>query len=467
MENNNKNDKLHVIRYRGCQPLSTTKEGKLFKFVIPYDHKCKLTIHVESNNKEPHNACLISIESHSLDMKSFAFQNGFSISKHIGIYKYLKFNAINEVEIIAEKFDHDISVRIIRWSTDTKNIVIKRFDVKFESPKQTHSEAIKWLEHDYFVVGKSSNHTRALDILRNEFKFGSFPITSLPLDSIWSANPFNDRNWQWRLHQLEFSKYLLEAHVATGDTKYISKLEELIKSWVNNNKVEPYPSEFSWHDHSSAIRLNNLIKSWLYFNKMGWNNICSIIEKVSVQHCLFLAQEKFYSKHTNHGFDQSLSLYFGALVFLSWEQQHNLVALALSRIKDELEFAFTVEGVHVENSPGYHAHMLCEIIRIKNIFQFTDILFFNYLNSILESGIDYLIHMNTPNGKISLLGDSEELSLNNLLLKAETKNIEQLKYIMTKGQDGVVPVQKTILQLMRVMPCIEIHGVLMISLKST
>ncbi len=66
---------------------------------------------------------------------------------------------------------------------------------------------------------------------------------------------------------------------------------------------------------------------------------------------------------SNHAFDQAIALFLISDFLKASPFSKAWKEIALARIERELDYSFTSDGVHVENSPSYHHGM------ISNIYQ--------------------------------------------------------------------------------------------------
>ncbi len=296
--------------------------------------------------------------------------------------------------------------------------------------------------HEYFHCNQYYSTDITNHLLKNEYKLGPFPPVQSDLNDLWGINPFDNVNWLWRLHNLDMTSELLAAFLKTKNVEYLNCLESILTSWILNNSYEPYPSRFSWHDHTSALRLNNIIKIILNVENYTSAHFINLLMLSGQQHCHYLAEDKYYNKYTNHGLDQSIALYFGSLILFSDMQSLALNKLAKNRIKKELKFAFSSEGIHVENSPQYHGIMLTKILKLKKIFEFSDIDFHKELNDILISGFEFLTHIINPQGFYPMIGDSAEVAPAIVFynLSINNKKYKNLLYAISQGKIGEKPI---------------------------
>ncbi|WP_298774433.1 heparinase II/III family protein [uncultured Shewanella sp.] len=254
------------------------------------------------------------------------------------------------------------------------------------------------------------NAEKGKKILQGIYSFNRFNDVQLPLTLDWNEDPYNNKSWQWQFQQLIFSVSLMAASHMTGNTAFDDKLKDTLLSWYQKNYKTKPPSTLSWHDHTTALRLRNLIYSWEYLRltEQGMSMECaSALLNMIESHCIVLSDDHFYSKHTNHGFDQSLFLYLASITFPEFEHASFWQKLAFDRLLSEISIAFTSEGMHVENSPSYQVDMLQ---KVQFTLQFFDCLGqqqFSHLDKLVNSALRILAILMRPDKQLPLLGDTD------------------------------------------------------------
>src|SRR5262249_36626964 len=106
-------------------------------------------------------------------------------------------------------------------------------------------------------------------------------------------------------------------------------------------------------------------------------------------------------------------------------------------------FAFAEDGVHVENSPGYH-------ISVSRIFS----RIFSYLSgegeeelreeirTAMTSAMEFATHVMRPDGCLPTIGDTEEVTTTNPYLGFEADEwFKHFQYAMTQGKQGEAAAQ--------------------------
>ncbi len=290
------------------------------------------------------------------------------------------------------------------------------------------------------------NARRGMAMKQGHVQFDNFAATLFPLEPTWAENPFGDNNWQWSLHSLTIIRYLLAAHRKTAEDWFLSRAEQLILDWMCDNYTSEPPSRFSWSDHATALRLENLLYLLEYARGRGINSagLGALLGIIST-HGAVLADGAFYNKHTNHGLDQSYILYLAGAAFPEFVEAHHWRETGRTRLVDELSFAFTSEGLHVENSPSYHFVLLRRALQVDATLK-------HYqgeglgpgLRDLLDKAFRFGACIMKPDGTLPILGDSEAERVKDdpgFLAACGLRGYEEFRYSVSQGREGVAPAE--------------------------
>lgn len=273
----------------------------------------------------------------------------------------------------------------------------------------------------------------------------SFEDAELDFRSFNWHMPERDRNWWWQMQALPFLGWFNSSYSLFSTEQQETAINFCVQSLHNWQKQAAAgdTSPLVWHDHATAFRLRNIVNWLLICIKSGH---LSQLQEADLhiqfipmieQHLAWLADDQNYSKHTNHGFDQALVVYSIAMYRNddNW-QQH--AEQASARLQDELNFAFTDEGVHKENSPGYHKFMLGRVKTLIGLNKLGDTLVSSLATSYVNKATEFLKAITLPNGFLPMIGDTRgsEAGL-------KTEITEDLKvydysksgYVIVKGRD--------------------------------
>lgn len=281
---------------------------------------------------------------------------------------------------------------------------------------------------------------------------GNFAAIKLVRPIDWQVDPFENRTWQWLLNWFSFiSDFIAVDHQEQND-KIIEQVLEFIEDWSATylDCSLEHPFEFIWHDHATALRAEQVtlfifyvIKhryEWYKNNQYRIAKLFLFLEK----HANLLLKDGFYSEHTNHGLEQSRVLLMLSTVMLGFENRAQWQKTAISRINSELRFSFTEEGVHVENSPAYHYFVLKIFLGIISSYKNDELgeLSSNF-RRIATKALEYLTHVIQPNGRLPVIGDTDEYRVGDIFKDyfAGTIEYENFIYVLSFGKKGEKPVK--------------------------
>lgn len=250
--------------------------------------------------------------------------------------------------------------------------------------------------------------------------FGNITVGS----DVWVCGPQENRNWKWTLHSFSF----LDSIISIG--RY-DVLLMLVASWEEQFSRSPVDDDFPWHDHATALRLDRLSRIALQFPQSDYTSL-------AVQHADLLMRDDFYSRHTNHGFDQALSLILASIAFPKAEAACFWGQLGLDRLKDEIHFAFTDEGVHVENSPAYHFGMISNMLRARRLLCAlgnSGAAFDEHFDKALK----FLIWITRPDRFLAYMGDSAGYRPSVHPELADMPSAPLVEWVSTGGRAGIEP----------------------------
>lgn len=305
------------------------------------------------------------------------------------------------------------------------------------------------------VTANADFARRGRRLLENgEIELGPFAAVPMREFDAWESDPLRNRSWQWRLNWLSFVSYLIAHHAATGDTRAIHLALSAARSWIEHFGP-PHASggfEFAWHDHATALRAEQLALLIHYTDANGlWEEHAQSPAGMSlamacIQHAELLHQDNFFSKYTNHGLEQArVSLLLatalaaeGDPVPMDWRNR------ALKRIEGEMRHAFTDEGVHVENSPGYHAFVFKALLNIARDYPAESLgPLRRWLVEVGPRALEFLARILRPDGTLPIVGDTEAIPATDSYraIFGADASYGWFRYAWSRGRAGTVPTQ--------------------------
>jgi hypothetical protein len=319
-----------------------------------------------------------------------------------------------------------------RQIPDDLNVILDHYRTRASYPYGLH-----WMKKNLDLDRNVEAGRRLLE--KGELLYGSYaPVPRTVSTLRWNEDPFSNLNWQWYHHQLISVHYLLAVDRKEHDPAAVDTAKQLVRSWAASNYTLPPPSPQSWNDHSTAYRLRTLL---LLFEHLRTDtpvdaDFLALLLQLIDSHCRVLAEESFFVRHTNHGLDQATILYWAASALPELADATVWRRLSLSRLREEVFFMFSPEGIHVENSPSYQVWMLGaiqELLLMSDDLQQAD------YEWILDDGWEYAAHALQPNGRFPLVGDTESLDFSKVRATRSFPGCLHYLYAATAGQAGTKP----------------------------
>ena len=207
------------------------------------------------------------------------------------------------------------------------------------------------------------------------------------------SHQFQLLSFQW-LNRILDSRDHEEGKIAFQ--RYWDSVLEPLISLIHHSESEPF--FMAWNDHAFALRTVVLSKLYL----LSDDELKQVLRKKLEESVDFLTGEQNYDSQSNHGWDQAKALLIASTIL------RNSSEVGMERFRNELFHAFSSDGIHVENSPHYHIHMLNNLVYSVEIFREigVEISFLNEMVEVAKSTILYYQIVMRENGTIPLIGDS-------------------------------------------------------------
>ena len=265
-------------------------------------------------------------------------------------------------------------------------------------------------EPDEQVLGRDATIFEAERILKGEWNqpaFGIRPI-HLPFDA-------GDLQYGWPTQQLNVSSLqhietILDAYELTTDERFLKAARDAINAWAAYESKAILSPGYLWNDHAIAQRILVLTKYWSLIRDS------SLLDQRSTESVAMfigrsghlLAKPEQFTVRTNHGFMQNLALLHIAASFPALPDSAMFRAVAIDRLRTQLGFYQSDEGVILEHSVGYH-ELGTNLLAILN--QYTSVLdpvFSREVGARRDKACRYFLNVVRPDGTVPLIGNTKE-----------------------------------------------------------
>lgn len=272
----------------------------------------------------------------------------------------------------------------------------------------------------------------------------------------WRMDPFNNRSWVWLLHQFNFIPSLVAFDRQEKGIDGGVWAMKAVRSWWRLYAQPDTAAEIAWHDHGSAKRVENLVllrkhmRGQLNNDERVTHSDFRLLRTIYETHAHFLADEKTYSKGTNHGLEQALALFILSCESRAETWSADFKKLSVERILHEVSVAFSDDSGHNENSPQYQKYGIWQLLKIEALFK-------KYQGDLADFKIDLrqkindatltLAYMIAPNGSYCPIGDTEAIPYPDIFNGHEIPEAHAvLTFALTKGQQGKAPLAAGIIR---------------------
>ena len=225
---------------------------------------------------------------------------------------------------------------------------------------------------------------------------------SLPID--WSADPFQDINWQHRLHSWSSMDFWMHEYMRDSDPDHLSAPIQIALDWHRFHIEEGRTSALQWYDHSSGVRASRLafLLGFILSDQLKVSDVdLARLMTLADLHAEKLMDPAFLSP-TNHGLFQMVGLDALCSV-VGWRGVcQGARPYAKESFVDLVKSWYSEEGVHVENSPTYHSWVTLQIRELGAVERFGH----PDIQKILDRADALAPWLTYPDGRWARVGDS-------------------------------------------------------------
>lgn len=221
----------------------------------------------------------------------------------------------------------------------------------------------------------------------------------------------------------------------------------LVLSWATHNTCPPGSTDMAFHDETSAQRSLQMARLLDHFPGGVPGEYISAVQALVAQHVDLLSDASFYAGNNNHGMFQDIALLRlvtsnVGMAVTDPPRRDKLLHLAAARLQRYFTSSFTHDGVHVENSPGYHlmvSRYLRDLIPVVDLLEPGTSA---SLHQIYEGAERFATHMIMPNGFLPPLGDTKVARVRDLSHRS-TFSSGTYEYSVHQGTRGITPSEST------------------------
>jgi len=273
-----------------------------------------------------------------------------------------------------------------------------------------------------------------------------------PNFDLTKANEMLEKDWRHvDMEGYEGRKILINAYNATGDDKYIKKLNDLLIDWYvhrpppSKSKIGGHPWDDTWSSLSTGLRIGHGFVAYSWMSRSpAFTTDCRLAYIIGLaDHCNTLV-EYGADAGGNWAFTQNCAMLTFAMNFPEFKESALWRDTAIERLAASIKRDILPDGVETESAPSYQrmaynplATSVYDELIVKRGLKTP---FAKELRNILEKQAEYFMYITMPNGFTPYLGDwAHENQRPAILVDAKRFNRRDMLYVATAGKEGTKP----------------------------
>ena len=288
------------------------------------------------------------------------------------------------------------------------------------------------------VIGNAElldTRSSAKRVMSEGYVESPYPAFSLDVPINWTADPFGNRSWKFKLNSWHFLHPVLFVHGKHGDAEYMMFARRIALDWIRQNIEKETTNEFIWYDMAAGLRaacIAEIADDALRDPAVADDELLLLLKAAEI-HAQHLANPREYNSRTNHGLFQSYGLLALSLSLPEMRGAGTNKETALSRLDQQITAQFSSEGVQIEHSPWYHVWITDFLGRLVNEGRLEQ---HPELAMLFHEAAANTVWMAHPDGKLVRLGDTDWTNVVDVIACPFGPEME---FVLSEGKSGQAP----------------------------
>jgi hypothetical protein len=205
---------------------------------------------------------------------------------------------------------------------------------------------------------------------------------------------------------------LLRAYEITGDEAYFVQARQALVGFAEFERGLLTDIGNVRNDHAIVARMGVLIHFWrLYRKRTDFDEVVARQTLQQAARCAaFLGRASHFTAATNHGVMQNIGLLQAAAAFPDFPGVESWKEIASTRLRRQMAFYVSEEGVVLENAPGYHRFGTALIGMVLKLLEWNGLPDIDGLATKYARAVQFLDRLRRPDGSIPRIGDTSGLA---------------------------------------------------------
>jgi hypothetical protein len=266
-------------------------------------------------------------------------------------------------------------------------------------------------------------------------------------DMDWSAQAGVDSNWSWYHHSLAIIDCYMTRHAGdAADVRGIQDVQKIIQDWMrDNDRPHPANPQFSWGDHTTALRLRTIIYLFAelrHEGALGKEFQEELVNAVRVHTERLLRDPKIIRVRHNHALDQVYALALSHRFFPFLDYPGFVMGEEVQRrFEVERDYLVAADGVETENSPAYHMWVPVRVATMERDLGLVRKGTEKQIRNRNNGSLDFATWIQKPDGYLPQIGDTAPGKKAQIRLpgQQELPAFANYLYAQSAGKRGVAP----------------------------
>lgn len=194
-------------------------------------------------------------------------------------------------------------------------------------------------------------------ILSGYISLPEFAVQQLPLRGFAIDHQQGPATFQLAIASLKLEDVLLTAYQQSYRTQYLDMAAARFADFFAYHRHSYFSETFLRNDHAVAARVSVVLRLLNIIDNKQLHNAAELRQaalEFLADTAVLLHEDRFYTARTNHGYTQNLALLQLATAFADMPDAKKLRDIAITRIRQQLAYYLSPEGIVLEHSAGYH-----------------------------------------------------------------------------------------------------------------
>lgn len=232
-----------------------------------------------------------------------------------------------------------------------------------EWTQASNAQAALWAELADMQVGievpfwEKDLLATAEQIQAGNISLPEFGVNKLPLKSFAIDHQQGPATFQLAIASLKLEDVLLKAYQQSYRPQYLQTAAARFADFFAYHRHSYFSETFLRNDHAVAARVSVVLRLLVLIDTQQLKDAATLRQAALdflADTVTLLREDRYYTARTNHGYAQNLALLQFATAFAAHPQAKTLREIALERIRQQLDYYVSPEGIILEHSAGYH-----------------------------------------------------------------------------------------------------------------